>query len=392
MIDENLKKYATKKQWEYYLLAEELGSCRKASKELGFNSGVVSKTIRVLKRKAAKYGYAPENDFTKTVPDGFEIKGVSTYYDKDGKVRSQWVKSQVDKELQEEIMREAISAFVDEIPRVREVKSPKGSNSNLMTVYPVGDHHFGMLAWDKESDADYDLEIAGKLLLGSMDYLVESSPKSEEAAVVLLGDFMHYDGYEPVTPTSRNILDADSRFPKMVKVAIQSIRHLVLRALQKHQKVRLIIEVGNHDLSSSIFLMEAMKIYYESEPRVFVDNTPKQMHSFVFGKNLVVTHHGHSIKMNELASVIACDYAKEWGEALHRYCYTGHLHHDHKKEFRGITVEQMRVLAPKDAYAQHHGYRAGRDMKAIVLHKEFGEVSRNLVTPEMLKENSGEKE
>jgi hypothetical protein len=39
-------------------------------------------------------------------------------------------------------------------------------------------------------------------------------------------------------------------------------------------------------------------------------------------------------------------------------------------------VEQMRTLAPGDAYAVGGGYLSGRDMKCIVMHSEFGEQMR----------------
>ena len=55
------------------------------------------------------------------------------------------------------------------------------------------------------------------------------------------------------------------------------------------------------------------------------------------------------------------------------------------KDFTGCKVESFRILAPKDAWAAEKGYRAQQDMKAIILHKDYGEVARHIVNPEMLK-------
>ena len=52
---------------------------------------------RRLKRLALK-GYSPEHDMVHTVPDGFKVKGVSTYYNADGQPTGQWVKSSADDE------------------------------------------------------------------------------------------------------------------------------------------------------------------------------------------------------------------------------------------------------------------------------------------------------
>lgn len=55
---------------------------------------------------------------THVVPDGFRVKGVSTYYNKEGKPAGQWVKSTPDSERQAEIMRAAFEAMAEGLPRV----------------------------------------------------------------------------------------------------------------------------------------------------------------------------------------------------------------------------------------------------------------------------------
>jgi hypothetical protein len=82
------------------------------------------------------------------------------------------------------------------------------------------------------------------------------------------------------------------------------------------------------------------------------------------------------VKHEGLPGVMAADRAEEWGQTKHRYWYTGHVHHTAVKEFPGVVCESFRTLAAKDAYAAGHGYRAGRDMRCIVLHKDHGEVAR----------------
>ena len=74
------------------------------------------------------------------------------------------------------------------------------------------------------------------------------------------------------------------------------------------------------------------------------------------------------------------------GTLRYRYWLTGHIHTQKQFEFPGCLVESFRVLAPQDAWASNKGYRSGRDMKAIVYHIDFGEVSRVTVNPEMFRE------
>lgn len=320
-------------------------------------------------------------------PDGFRTQGVSTLYDaKTGEPIIEWVKLSADAKRQEEIFKEVIDELTSDLPRIKPAAAPDHTTSSLMACYPVGDMHVGMLSWHEETGANFDLEIAEELLTGAMDHLVGATPACDDAAIVFLGDFMHYDSFEPVTPTAKNQLDADGRFPKMVRVAIRCMRYLIASALAHHKKVRVIVETGNHDLSSTIFLMECLANIYEDEDRLTVDTSPRHVHYFSFGKCLVGTHHGHDIKMEKLPLVMANDRPEEWGNSLYRYWWTGHIHHQKvmAKDHTGVSVESFRVLCPNDAWGDGRGYRPISDMKSIILHRDFGECARYTVNPRML--------
>ena len=47
------------------------------------------------------------------------------------------------------------------------------------------------------------------------------------------------------------------------------------------------------------------------------------------------------------------------------------------------TGPRKRVIRPADAWPAQLGYRPIRDMKAIMIHREFGEVARFSVNPDM---------
>jgi hypothetical protein len=170
----------------------------------------------------------------------------------------------------------------------------------------------------------------------------------------------------------------------MVRAAVRSARYLVQTALKHHETVHVIVERGNHDPSSSIFLMEAMSNVYEDEPRVTIDTSPAKFHYHRFGSCLVGIHHGDTVKMKDLPLLMAHDRAQDWGETDHRFWWTGHVHHDATHEYPGVKCESFRVLAAKDAWHSEQGYRSRRDMKAIVLHRKYGEVARHVFNPDML--------
>lgn len=385
MFDEKLKQYATPRQLEVLEAIEKHGSQGKAAKALGIVRGTLFKSVQSVKKRAAKAGYSPEHDMTRTVPDGFLVRGVSTMYDKNGRIAAQWVKSAIDRERQEAIMREAFEAMAETLPRVEPRPVPTLEYDNkLMACYPIGDAHIGMYSWGEETGEDWDLKIAERLHCTAMAHLVESAPNSEEATIINLGDWFHSDNMEGVTTRSGHVLDMDSRYAKMASVGIKIMRQCIESALKKHKRVRVINATGNHDDTTSLMLSICLANVYENEPRVTIETSPSAFHYFRHGKCLVGVHHGHSTKADRLPGVMATDRAKDWGESEFRYWWTGHVHHQSLKDYAGVTVESFRVLAAKDAYAHWGGYRAPRDMKCIVLHSEFGEVARNTVNPQMV--------
>jgi hypothetical protein len=109
---------------------------------------------------------------------------------------------------------------------------------------------------------------------------------------------------------------------------------------------------------------------------VTVEIEPSKFSYLRFGKVLIASTHGDTVKHAQLPGIMAADRPEDWGQAKHRYWYTGHIHNTTVSEFPGVVCESFRTLAAKDAYAAGHGYRAGRDMRCIVHHKEYGEVAR----------------
>jgi hypothetical protein len=163
------------------------------------------------------------------------------------------------------------------------------------------------------------------------------------------------------------------------------MRYTIQSALTRHGRVHVIVEIGNHDLAASIFLMECLANVYEGEPRVSVDTSPSLFHYYEFGRNLIGVHHGHAVKkITDLPLIMASDRAEAWGRTKHRHWWTGHIHQQQVHDVQGCKVESFRVLPPTDAWAHGHGYRGARSMTGIVHHVEHGEVARYSVNPAML--------
>ena len=382
-----LRTWATVRQLELIAAIEKHGSETKAAKALGLNKGGVSQSMRALRKRAARMGHSPQHDMTHTVPDGYLVKGVSTYYNKAGKPAGQWVKSAIDAERQAEIMRAMVSAMSEDARGLAPLSAAPGKTvDDLLTVYPLGDPHIGLRAWGRECGEDFDLKIARRLTLAAVDRLVQVSPASSHALVLPLGDTFHQNDQTNQTPAHRHQLDVDSRHVHVLQIGIATFRHAVIRALEKHAHVTVRFVSGNHDPESVWALAFTMAAYFENEPRVDVDLSPAAHWFYRFGKVLLGATHGDKSKAAQLPGIMACDRAEDWGQTKHRHWLCGHVHHSSVQEFPGVTVETFRTLAAADAYAAGYGYRAGRDMRAIVYHREHGEVERHRCDIGMLEE------
>ena len=365
-----------------------LGSITKASRELNINERTIRKYREMAEKKAALGGVAPENDLNYPVPAGQFVKGTSTLINKaTGESMLQWVKTDTSRETQEQIMRECVEALKEELPKYPATKFSGKCSSSLLNLLTLTDSHVGMKAWGQETGADWDLDIAENTLVNCFQKMIDGTPDAETCVVAQLGDFIHQDSMMPVTPTSGHIVDADSRYAKVVSVGIRILRRVIQMALKKHKKVIVLMAEGNHDMSSSIWLREMFKAVYEKEPRITVIDTPLPYYVYQHGETMLAWHHGHLRKNDQLPILFATQFSDLWGKTKKRYVHTGHRHHAEEKEHSGMMVIQHSTLAARDAYAARGGWMSERKVNAITYHKQWGEVGRITVVPEMINGN-----
>lgn len=370
---------------ELFTLAQELGNQSEAARQAGVSKSAVQNAVRRHQQRTGQ-AFTRGGVFSGAERDGdapYIIKGVSTYYNADGEVRGQWVKTRLDDELRERMIRTAAETLAADIPRAEPIFPPKETEEDLLNLYVFTDYHVGMLAWHREGGEDWDLDIAERLLISAFADMIRKSPPAETAIVGQIGDFLHFDSFKPLTPASGHLLDADSRFTKMIEVAVRVLRRIVGLALERHRKVIVLNAEGNHDESSSAWLRVLFKALFENEPRVHVEDSPLPFYAYQHGEIMLAFHHGHKVKMDSLPALFAQQFRQMWGATKKSYGHSGHYHHEVVKEFSGIKWTQHPTLAARDAYAARGGYHAERATNAITYHKKYGQVSTITVKPEM---------
>jgi hypothetical protein len=356
--------------------------CRTDSERKAFRDGALSAgQLRVLKARAASKGWAPEADYNHPVPAPFLVKGISQYRNAKGEVTGEWIKSVLDAAQYEEALRAGIDELLRDTPAARPQAFCPHSDSDLLTIYEVGDPHIGMLAWAQETgQADWDLTIALETHRTAFADLVARSPASATCDIFNAGDWFHTSNHAGISKSGHRF-DTDSRLPKMYAAGMRIAVDMVEQALTKHAHVHWRGVRGNHDFELAYAFACNLQAYYRQEPRVtvHVPSGPTLYHEF--GKNLIGYIHGDGAKGMDLPRIMANDQAPAWGRTWFRFFKHGHVHSRNGmisvgKEHQGAIVESVPNLPPNDAWHAENQWRSGRAMQADVLHKTKGRIER----------------
>ena len=355
--------------------------------QMARDRGTGERSLRTSKQRlmknAASQGYSPDHDWNHPVADGHKIKGVSTYYNADGQATAQWVKSQTDQARQIQILIERLEEACSGLPKFKPTKAPVASDDRLLSLLTITDFHLGMYAHEAESGDNWDIKIARDVFLNSIHDMIKSCPKSQVGMLCQLGDFLHWDGILSVTPSSGHILDADTRYGKLVELAMSVMTEAVRMMLKRFGKVIVVSAEGNHDISGSIWLRKHLKHLFADEPRLEVIDNEFPYYAYLHGQTMLGFHHGHKVKLPQLAKLFASEprFREMWGRALTTYIHTGHYHHERVVEDGGAIAEQHPTLSARDAYAARGGWVSQRGAKVITYDTIDGEVARHTVRP-----------
>ena len=351
---------------------------------LGISPRNVLLCVKRVRGYAAKNGIAPEANLTKKTAQGFSTRRVSTNYNAEGEVKQQWHIQEPDKAAKIESLLNALEAY--QYKPAPEITPRTYHDSDLCTLYTLTDFHLGMYAYGKETGDDWDIYTAFDEAVAGIQTMAVGSPESEVGILNLQGEFMHWDGLEAVTPTAGHVLDADTRFSKLIDFSLDVIMVSVDILLSKHKSVKVVICEGNHDIVSSMWLRKTIKKIYRDNPRIEVDDTEVPYYAHLHGKIMIAMHHGHKKKNTQLPSLFSSEprFRKMWGDANYCYIHTGHYHHAEQDmaENGGAIVERHPTLAARDAYAARGGYVSWRSARAITYHAVHGEIMRVSVTPQ----------
>ena len=379
-IDQGLAQFATVRQIEFIEAIERHGGQSAAAVALGLGRNTISESMARLRERAQKQGYSPEHNWVHPVPPTHVAKGVSQYYDKTGAPAGVWVKSSLREQEIEAAIKEAVQGFVSDLPAMTAPPAPRQFSTDIIPWIQIGDAHLGMLAHDMEVNENFDLKIAETELLAAIGLMIEEMPPCERCVVNDLGDFTHYDNFVAQTAASGHNLDADGRFPKMLRVYSRVMRKIIEMALTKAAHVDVIINQGNHSRINDFWMRELLEVAYGHTGRVHVLNNDNVFIAYRMGNTLVMIHHSDKCPPARLVGVMTTDYRKDYGETEFHYIDIGHIHHKMAvKEMPGVVIESWNTLAGKDNWAHSTGYRARQSLTVVLRSRTYGDVGRRVL-------------
>lgn len=365
----------------------DTGSTNKAAKKLGKSAGTIGNTLERIRKNASRRGWSPSHDMNKPTAPGYAIKGTSTLYDEDGKVKIQWVKTNADAQAQLEQMQDAIEAMKEDLPVYKLARSnTKGlTNKELLNCYVLSDYHLGMIAWQMQTgDEDWNTAKAEQFLYDWFSLAIERAPKADKCLFIQLGDFTHADNQTGTTPRSGHVLDIDVPMNMIINVAVRAMHNVIHLLAAKYSQVSVIVADGNHDETGAKWLSSTLAYQYKDCEHISIDNTAQSYYCYEFGDVSVFAHHGHCRKMGNVSEAFVAKFRPVFGRTSKSYAHMGHYHHSEVKENSLMIVEQHRTLAAKDNYASQGGYASGRSASVITYHKSHGEVGRITISRDMV--------
>ena len=363
---------------------EELGDKTAAAAYLGMNRRTLARRLeRMREGRSADQRRGERVEFNEREDEVF--KGRSVLWNPvTGEEKLEWIKTDRDKQKQLEALKEAAEALKEDIPAIPPIKEPKGGQKSLLNLFILTDAHIGMLAWGEETGEDWDTSLAEDMILKMFAVAIDRAPSARRAVFAQMGDFLHYDGIDPVTPASKHQLDTDTRFAKLVRTGIRVTRQIVEMLLSKYASVEVIMAEGNHDPVSEIWLRESLADRYRNQKRLHIDTSPAPFYAIEHGSTSLFFHHGHLKKVDQIDRALTAEFREVFGRTKHSYCHVGHLHHHLVKETELMQVEQHGTLSARDAYASRHGFKSARQAHVITYHEDHGDVGRIVLTPEQL--------
>lgn len=235
----------------------------------------------------------------------------------------------------------------------------------------LADPHIGLLAWRKESGADYDLKIVKSRFFMCINDIVERCKhrKFKKIYLVGLGDVLHVDNNEQRT-TNGTFQQTDGRLEKITECAEDMLIDGIT-ILGKLAPVEFIHLCGNHDRLMGYMLARSVSNVFRNDPNVTCDISPNPIKHRVFGVSLVIFHHGDLPKRNTFDLPI--NFARDQiSKTKFTEVHCGHYHTEESKVIGGVRVRYLPTIAASSYWENQQGYKSDKAVVCYIWNEKTG--------------------
>lgn len=379
----------SKEQEEIAKLLDKGGlSGEQIAQELGKDGGSVRRAIRKLKARAHHGGFNPEYGMFEGYPEGQKFNKATIHRKADGTIIQVWDRMSRDEQTCVSLAEAIRARFAHQITPIDKIKKPSGSfDKDIIPFLEIGDAHIGLLAIESQVGHNFNLGIATSELKFAVTELIWRAEPCDRFVIHDVGDGTHFENESATTEHSGHALDAAAPFVDVFKAYVDFITFTIEAALKRHNHVDVIISQGNHSRKNDRTTAVLLELLYANNPRVHILDNTTPFIPYRMGNVFVLCHHGDKVKPAGLASIMAQDWAQDWGETFYHYIDGGHVHHSQvRKEQNGAIYESFNQLAPSDRYAYEGGWRSRSFLNLIYRSKTYGEKGREVITAEEVKD------
>lgn len=267
---------------------------------------------------------------------------------------------------------------VEAPPRLPRLKLKEEQEPFAVCCTPT-DFHYGKYGWSVETNTGYSRDEARTLLMQRTDDVLSLVAKYGQPECIYIGvgsDYFHIDN-DQLQTTRGTPQDCDGTYAQIFSEGCQLFVDFVEMVRSFTPKTHLVFMPGNHDRTSSLGLMTVLQSLYRNADDVSTTMTPQDRQYFTYGSSLICFTHGDGCRSTDLPSIMAYEAAQDWGEAEHRMVFSGHLHHQTVKEYKGVTMFQMGSLAGTDRWHSRKGFVGSRRvLSAYIIDREKGCVGQ----------------
>ncbi len=242
----------------------------------------------------------------------------------------------------------------------------------------VPDLHSGLLAWRKETGADYDVKIAKDYFFKAIYDITDrcKGKKLKKILFVLLGDLIHIDNNNQTT-TKGTFQQSDGRLEKIVETTEDMLIDSIT-ILGDIAPVEVIHLKGNHDEITGYMLIRAVANAFRKDNNITFDTDPNPNKYRKIGVNLIGWCHGDMPKKN-LSNWLQQEARVEFGQTLFSEVHVGHAHVQETREYKqteegkGVIVRQLPALCNSSYWEHQQGYgKHIRTMMCFVWNERTG--------------------